>query len=103
MKIDKNIKISEQSNLKKTHTTLMALEMGQSNQSLMSFLEVAIDLVEDKYKKVFTDYQELAEKICLNFKVDVTKEQILEYYEEYYCQIEKQDKKVQVKNLGINY
>lgn len=65
-------------------------------------LEIYIDLVEDKYKKVFSDYQELADKINLNFGTKFDKEDVSHYYDKYYM-MESEDIKLQVKNLGINY
>jgi len=65
-------------------------------------LEVYIDLVEEKYKKVFTDYQELADKINLNFGTTFDKEDVEHYYDKYYLQ-EAEDMKLQVKNLGLIY
>ncbi len=65
-------------------------------------LEVYIDLVEEKYKKVFTDYQELADKINLNFGTTFDKEDVEHYYDKYYLQ-ETEDMKLQVKNLGLIY
>ena len=65
-------------------------------------LEVYIDLVEEKYKQVFTDYQELADKINLNFGTTFDKEDVEHYYDKYYLQ-ETEDMKLQVKNLGLIY
>lgn len=65
-------------------------------------LEVYIDLVEEKYKKVFTDYQELVDKINLNFGTTFDKEDVEHYYDKYYLQ-ETEDMKLQVKNLGLIY
>ena len=65
-------------------------------------LEIYIDLVEEKYEKVFSDYQELAEKINLNFGTTFDKEDVEHYYDKYYM-LETEDMKLQAKNLGINY
>lgn len=65
-------------------------------------LEVYIDLVEEKYNKVFSDYQDLADKINLNFGTIFAKEDVEHYYDKYYLQ-EEEDMKLQFKNLGLNY
>lgn len=65
-------------------------------------LEIFIDLIEDKYNKVFTDYKELAEVISKDFKVHVNENDVWNYYENYYC-LEIKDKEIHNKSLGINY
>ena len=46
------------------------------------YLEIYIDTVHQKYRKVFTDYEELATRINENFNFDCTASEILSYYEE---------------------
>ncbi len=64
----------------------------------MDDLEIMIDLVHDKYKKVFTDYGELAELISKEFKVSISSADIWNYYEP-----EVQDKLIHNRVLQINY
>lgn len=80
----------------------MSLNTLEAEKKIYRELEIYIDLIEDKYKKVFSDYQELADKINLNFGTTFDKEDINAYYEKYYM-MEVEDIKLQVKNLGINY
>lgn len=63
-------------------------------------IENCIDDVESRTNKVYTDYAELAEKIEELLHVDITEDDILDYYENYYC-CEQEDLKVQSRYLHL--
>jgi hypothetical protein len=77
------------------------IEVERSSITNYSFesIEVMIDLVQDKYDKVYTNYEELAEVINKNFNTKVSENDILNYYENYY-DIDLEDKKIHYKTLG---
>lgn len=63
-------------------------------------LEVFIDLMHHKYKRVFTDYKELANLINDTFYTDYTEQDIWNYYEPPEEQL---DKQIHNKTLNIRY
>ena len=65
-------------------------------------IEVMIDLIEEKYHRVFTNYSELADKININFCINISTEDIIQYYEKYY-DVDIKDKELITKNLNILY
>ncbi len=73
-------------------------DLPQNIQQCSTDLEVMIDLIHDKYRKVFTDYKELARLISLEFKTQVHESDIWQYYEP-----EIQDKIIQMRTLNIQY
>jgi len=61
-------------------------------------IEICIDQVEKNYNKVFSDYQELSEVIAKDLNETFSKEELLDYYENYYC-CEQQEAKILYKNI----
>ena len=50
------------------------MEVKQKKSCTFRDLEMFIDLVEDKYQKVYTDYKELAEVINKEFNTNIQEE-----------------------------
>lgn len=63
-------------------------------------IEVCIDKIEKKYNKVFTNYSELSDLIRTELQENISEEDILEYYEKYYC-TEVEDVKIHFKQLNL--
>lgn len=63
-------------------------------------IEQCIDEVESMTSKVYTDYGELADRIQQLLGIDITKEDIIDYYENYYC-CEQEDIKLQARFLHL--
>ncbi len=65
-----------------------------------ALIELCIDTIERNHNKVYTNYKELSELIRIEMKEVISEEEILDYYENYYCCLES---KIQANVLGINY
>lgn len=62
-------------------------------------LSSSIFLLEKKYNKVFTDYEELASLLNKHFQMNTTKEEITNFEDNYYSQLEKEDRELILKNV----
>lgn len=62
-------------------------------------IEICIDKIEAKHRRVFTNYQELSELIRTDLQENISASDILEYYEKYYC-CESLDKRIHLKAIG---
>lgn len=63
-------------------------------------IEQSIDQVEAMTSKIYTDYAELADRIQQLLGLQITKEDIVDYYENYYC-CEQEDLKIQSRFLHL--
>lgn len=62
-------------------------------------LESSIFLLEKKYNKVFTDYEELSLLLNKHFQIKITKDELYNYEDNYYSQLEKEDRELILKNV----
>lgn len=79
----------------------MTEEKRKLNLSMVE-LETAIDFIHARDGIVFTDYQDLANRINSAFKYNIIAEDIVTYYESVFY-IESLDRQVQMSCLSINY
>lgn len=62
-------------------------------------LASSIYLIEKKYNKVFTDYEELASLLKKHLNINTTKEEIEHFEDNYYHQLEQEDRQLILKNI----
>lgn len=62
-------------------------------------LAANIFIIEKKYQKVFFNYDELAEKLNEHFQMNITGEEINDFEDNYYLNLEIEDRRLILKNI----